>query len=179
MLAVSRNLINGIGGHGNNPVFILPLPAYGLDSLFSKRHQRAGLARECSVSLREKGRSGVQFGHTVKGHIDSIQGFLGGASGKEPTCQCRRRKKHGFDPWVRKIPWRRAWQPTPAFMPGEPHGQRSLAGCSPWRHKESDVAEVRAHIDLIVRCSPFNQWVTQLSLQANSTAHSRAMEPGT
>ena len=104
MLAVSRNLINGIGGHGNNPVFILPLPAYGLDSLFSKRRQRAGLARECSVSLREKGRSGVQFGHTVKGHIDSIQGFLGGASGKEPTCQCRRCKKCGLNPGIRKIP---------------------------------------------------------------------------
>jgi len=34
--------------------------------------------------------------------------------------------------WIRKIPWRRAWQPTPVFLPGESHGQRSLAGCSPW-----------------------------------------------
>ena len=41
-----------------------------------------------------------------------------GASGKEPTCQCRDYKKHGFDPWVRKIPWKRAWQPTPVFLPG-------------------------------------------------------------
>ena len=46
--------------------------------------------------------------------------------GKEPTCQCRRCKRHRFDPWVRKIPWRRAWQPTPVFLPGESHGQRSL-----------------------------------------------------
>ena len=38
----------------------------------------------------------------------------------------------GFDPWVGKIPWRRKWQPTPVFLPGESHGQRSLAGCSPW-----------------------------------------------
>ena len=37
-----------------------------------------------------------------------------------------------FSPWVGKIPWRRAWQPTPVFLPGESHGQRSLAGCSPW-----------------------------------------------
>ena len=44
---------------------------------------------------------------------------------KEPACQCRRHKKYGFDPWVRKIPWRRAWQPTPAFLPGESHGQRT------------------------------------------------------
>jgi len=50
------------------------------------------------------------------------QGFPGGASGKEPTCQCTRPKNHRFDPWVGKIPWRRAWQPTPAFWPGEFHG---------------------------------------------------------
>ena len=40
-----------------------------------------------------------------------------------------------FDPWVRKIPWRRAWQPTSVFLPGEFHGQRSLAGYSPWGSK--------------------------------------------
>ena len=45
--------------------------------------------------------------------------------------QCRRHRRPGFDPQVRKIPWRRPWQPTPAFLPGEPRGQRSLAGCSP------------------------------------------------
>ena len=45
-------------------------------------------------------------------------------SGKESTCQCRRRE---FDPWVRKIPWRRKWQPTPVLLPGRSHGQRSLA----------------------------------------------------
>ena len=47
----------------------------------------------------------------------------------------------GFDPWVGKVPWRRAWQPTPVFLPGESHGQRSLVGYSPWGHKESDTAE--------------------------------------
>ena len=60
-----------------------------------------------------------------------LQGFPGGASGKEPTYQFRRHKRCGFDPWVRKIPWRRAWQPTPVFLPGEFHGQRSPAGYSP------------------------------------------------
>ena len=60
------------------------------------------------------------------------QGLLGGASSKEPACQCRRRcKRCGFDPWVGKIPWRRAWQPTPVFLPGESYGQRSLGGYSP------------------------------------------------
>ena len=41
----------------------------------------------------------------------------------------------GFDPWVGKIPWRREWQPTPVFWPGEFHGQRSLVGYSPWGHR--------------------------------------------
>ena len=41
----------------------------------------------------------------------------------------------GFSPWVRKIPWRRKWQPTPVFLPGEFHGQRGLEGYSPWGHK--------------------------------------------
>ena len=60
-----------------------------------------------------------------------------GANGKEPACQCRRLKGSEFDPWVGKIPWRRAWQPTPVFLSGESHGQRSLAGCGPWGHKKS------------------------------------------
>ena len=50
-------------------------------------------------------------------------GFPGGARGKEPASQCRRRKRCGFDPWVENIPWRTTWQPTPVFLPGESHGQ--------------------------------------------------------
>jgi len=42
----------------------------------------------------------------------------------------------GFDPWVGKIPWRRKWQPTPVFLSGEAHGQRSLVGYSPWGREE-------------------------------------------
>ena len=49
---------------------------------------------------------------------------------KEPSCQCRRQEMR-FNPWVEKMPWRRMWQPTPVFLPGESHGQRSLAGYSP------------------------------------------------
>ena len=51
---------------------------------------------------------------------------------KESTCKWRR---CSFDPWVGKIPWRREWQPTPVLLPGRFHGQRSLAGCSPWGHR--------------------------------------------
>ena len=62
-------------------------------------------------------------------------------SGKEYAWQCRNHRKHGFNPRVRKIPWRRAWQPTPVFLPGEFHGQRSLVGNSSWDRKELDTTE--------------------------------------
>jgi len=55
----------------------------------------------------------------------------GGTSGKEPAHQCRRHKRHRFDPWVRNIPQRRTQQPTPIYLPGESHGQKSLVGYSP------------------------------------------------
>ena len=53
-------------------------------------------------------------------------------SGEESAYQSRRLR---FIPWVKKIPWRREWQPTPVFLPGKSHGQRSLAGYSPWGRK--------------------------------------------
>ena len=62
-------------------------------------------------------------------------------SGKESTCQCRR---HGLDPWVRKTPWRRKWQPVLVFLPGKSHGQENLADYSPWgreRVLHSSVAQ--------------------------------------
>ena len=52
-------------------------------------------------------------------------------SGKRIHLQCRRYRRHGFSPWVGKIPWRRAWQPTPVFLPGEFLGQRRPVGYSP------------------------------------------------
>ena len=52
------------------------------------------------------------------------------------ACQCRR---HEFNPWVRKIPWRRKWQPTPVVLPGKSRGQRSIAVCSPWDCKKLDM----------------------------------------
>ena len=51
-----------------------------------------------------------------------------GTSCKESTCQCRRYKRHRFNTWVGKIPWRRKWQPTPVCLPGKFHGQMSLVG---------------------------------------------------
>ena len=72
----------------------------------------------------------------VKYSSSSFRGFQGGASGEEPACQGRRCRRNGFDPWVRKIPWKRAWQPTLVFSLGESSGQSSLAGC-----RELDTTE--------------------------------------
>ena len=58
---------------------------------------------------------------------------------------CLQCGRPGFNPWVRKIPWRRNWQSTPVFLPRESYGQRSLVGYSPWGHKESDTAEQLTH----------------------------------
>ena len=66
------------------------------------------------------------------------QGFHGGSDDKESACGAG---DLGFNPWVRKIPWRSEWLLTPLFLPGEFHGQRSLADYSPWGHKESDMTE--------------------------------------
>ena len=65
-------------------------------------------------------------------------GFPGGSDGKESASNCRRPR---FDPWVRKLPWRREWLPTPVFLPEEFHGERSLAGHSLRDHKGSNMAE--------------------------------------
>ena len=66
---------------------------------------------------------------------------LGDTSGEEATYQCRKHKRCRFDSWFRKIPLRMAQQPIPVFLPGESHGQRSLAGYSPQDHKKSDMTE--------------------------------------
>ena len=73
------------------------------------------------------------------------RGFPGGTSGEEPAYQCRRPKRCRFDTWVGKIPWRRTRQPTPVFLPGKSHAQRSLADYNPWGHKQLDTTEVTSH----------------------------------
>ena len=76
--------------------------------------------------------------------LSAFLGFPGGASGKELACQCRRQKRRGFDSWVGTIPWRRAWQPTPVFLPGNPMDR---GACGLWfivsqsvRHNWSNLA---------------------------------------
>ena len=65
----------------------------------------------------------------------------------------RRHKKYMFDPWVGKILWRRVWQPTPVFLPGESHRQRSLGGYSPQGCKESDMTGGTEHTHMHI-CAP-------------------------
>ena len=83
----------------------------------------------------------VEHALSTRNYQSATQGFPGVSSDKEPACQCRRHRRCGFDPWFRKMSWRREEQPTPVFLPGESHGRRSLASCSPWGHKESDTTE--------------------------------------
>ena len=103
--------------------------------------------------------------------VQQNQGFPGGSEGKESTCQFRRRKRCSFNPWVGKIPWRRAWQPTPVFLPGKSHGQRSLAGYSPWSHsvwhnwEHTHIAEPR-----VWKCSCHCPMVVQALVAAVCSA---------
>ena len=93
------------------------------------------------------------------GHDWSDLAAVGGASNKEPNCQFRRHKRHGFNPWVRKIPWRRSWQPTPVFLPGQSQWQRSLAVtvhrvAKSWRQvKQLSMHECEFHLELFMRRS--------------------------
>ena len=66
--------------------------------------------------------------------------------GKESACQCKRHRRCRFEPWVRKVPWRRKWQPTLVFLPVKSHGPRSLVGYSPWGCKESNTTKATYHL---------------------------------
>ena len=63
--------------------------------------------------------------------------------------------RHGFNPWVRKIPWQRKWQPTPVFLPEKSHEQRSLAGYSPWGCKRLATTE-HITVVLVIKNPPAN-----------------------
>ena len=73
-----------------------------------------------------------------------LWGFPGVSDGKKSTCNA----EIWVYPWVRKIFWRREWLLTLVFLPGEPHGQRSLAGYSPWGRKESDTTTTETPIGI-------------------------------
>ena len=78
-----------------------------------------------------------------------VQRYLIDMRGSDSKSVCLQCGRPGFYPWVGKIPRRRKWQPTPVFLPGKSHGQRSLACYSPWGCKESDTTE-RFHFTSIL-----------------------------
>ena len=103
---------------------------------------------------------GSFFSLTFYWSIVALQWLPWWLSGKESACQWRRR---WFDSWVGKIPWRRKWHPTPVFLPGKPHGQRSLMGYSPWGGKESETTEWLKNNNTAALQCPVSPWrVSQL-----------------
>ena len=80
------------------------------------------------------------FSPENKGTAISKKGFPRGSVGKESASHCGRCRRRECDRWVRKTPWGRAWQPTPVFLPGRPHGQRSLGGYSPRGHRDIQLS---------------------------------------
>ena len=87
------------------------------------------------VSKTDLGQSKGESWESSEIHwLSHVEDFSGGASGKAPSCQCRRHNRCGFHPWIQRIPWRRAWQPTPVL-----HGQRSLAGYTMHRITKSQT----------------------------------------
>ena len=94
-------------------------------------------------------------------------GLLWWLSDKESTCQCRKLR---LDPWVRKIPWKRKWQPTPVFLPGKSYGKRSLVSYSPWGCKRvkhnlmtTTTSSFLFHCYLLLHCFNRSQFTWQFS----------------
>ena len=81
----------------------------------------------------------------TKNNLRQSLDFLGGSDGKESACNAG---DCGFDSWVGKIPWRKAWQTTPVFLPEEFHCSPCLEGYSPWGCKESNTAEWLTHLKI-------------------------------
>ena len=97
----------------------------------------------------------------VPDRVEGMQGFPGGAGGKEPTCQCRRQETCGFDPWIRKIPWGKIWAPTPVFLPGESHGQEEPHGRTTVHRvakSQTWLKGLNPHIALVSFCT-FIFWI--------------------
>ena len=90
-----------------------------------------------------------------------------GSADKESTCQCRRLRRYEFDPWVRKIPWRRKWQPTPIFLPGKSHGQRSLASYTPWGHKARHLPQ--GELMPVDEARSLHSWASHTPLEPTSS----------
>ena len=115
-------------------------------------HLDSGLLDSVSYLCQAAVPSGAGLEHSLllpqARHFCCPPGLPRWLTGKESTCQCRKSRRcsrRRFNPWVRKIPWRRKWQLTPVFLPGRSHGQRSLVGYSPWSAKNGTWLSNQAH----------------------------------
>ena len=126
---VATNLMGKTRTHLGNKA---PTPILVSSTLYSLRPFLLPQSQELAALPDPKGSLSFQ-GNVAPG----IQEFPWWLSDKECTRQCRR---HGFGLWVGNIPRRRKWQPSPGFLPGKPHRQRSLEGYSPWGCKKHDLA---------------------------------------
>ena len=126
-------------------LFDLPFCKSGCEQL-QTLHMNSFRQDYFSISIKIKGWKAqwVLTRESLASPMES-KGFPGDARGKEPTCQCKRCKTCGFNSWVKKIPWRRAWQPTPVFLPGkspwtEEPGSLQSMGLQRVGHDWSDLA---------------------------------------
>ena len=106
----------------------------------------AGCAPSPCVCARcSQARGQLQVPQVRSRRCEGTSSFPRGSSTEEAACQCRRHKRCGFDPWVGKIPLRRAWQPTPVFLPVGFPWTEEPDGLQPWGRKESDTTEATQH----------------------------------
>ena len=106
---------------------LLATPAYQAPTSMGFSSKSTGVGCHCLLHVWRIKSGQIAGVHELRRKHNDL-GFPGGACGKEPSCQCRRHKRCGFDLWVRKISWRRAWQLTPVFLPENPMDRRNLAG---------------------------------------------------
>ena len=121
-------------------------------------HNLSGIA--ILILLDNMSWENVKIKGTLLFEFLEYEDFPGGLDNKGVYLQCRR---SGFDPWIRKTPWRREWQCTPVFLLGEFHEQRSLVDNSPWGRKESEMTEklsLSEQVKSFARKISFDRWET-------------------
>ena len=139
----------GDGPHASTAGYLGLIPLWGTKILWITWHgQRVGRKITtlytlnlhnitCQLPLNKKGETVITVQKLPQWPFQVLALVV-----KIPPANAGDIREHGLDTWIRKIPWRREWEPTPVFLPGESHGERNLMGYSPWGHKELDMTEV-------------------------------------